>query len=172
MNAAGEDDAGVVGSAPSAPARGWTRVLAATGSGSLLAMMVVMVADVVGRKFFNHPILGAVEVVERLLLVTVYAGIPLVTLSQQYIRLELVDDWVTGALAAWRRRLGEWFCAGLLMACAALVAHHAIEAMRAGDTTTLLRIPLWPFYAAVALLLMVTALAHVQVSMQGSKAAT
>lgn len=145
-------------------------MLAAVGSGSLFAMMMVMVADVVGRKFFNHPILGAVEVVERLLLVCVYAGIPLVTLSQQHIRIELIDDWLAGALAAWRRRLGEWFCAILLMACAALVAHHAIEAMHAGDTTTLLRIPLWPFYAAVSLLLAITALSHVRVSAQGAKA--
>jgi TRAP-type transport system small permease protein len=134
--------------------------LASVGNWTLLAMMVLMVVDVVGRKAIDRPLPGAVELVERLLLLTVYAGIPLVSASQRHIRIELADSVFPAWLQTLRARAGEAFCALVMLGCAVLVLLRAVHALQDGDSTTLLRISLWPSYGAVALLLLATAITH------------
>lgn len=130
------------------------------------AIVVLMVIDVVGRKFFDHPLLGGVELVEQLLLVGVYAAIPLVSLARGHINIELFDTLIPGRLRSWRHALGEVFCGALMVGCAWLVAHHAVDTQQNGDTTTLLRISLWPLEALVAVLLLIDGLSHFAASRQ------
>lgn len=56
--------------------RGFTllRVFGATGGVLLLVMMVVVVADAVGRRFFGHPIQGTYEAVSFLLVLLVFVA--------------------------------------------------------------------------------------------------
>lgn len=127
---------------------------------TLCAIVVLMVVDVGGRKLFDHPLLGGVELVEQLLLVSVYAAIPLVSRARGHINIELFDALVPGPAQAWRMALGEVFCGALMIGCAWLVAQHAVETRQNGDTTTLLRVSLWPLEALVALLLLIDGLSH------------
>lgn len=139
----------------------WGRVaLTQLSLWSLCAIVVLMVVDVVGRKLFDHPLLGGVELVEQLLLVSVYAAIPLVSRARGHINIELFDTFVPARLQSWRHALGEAFCGVLMVACAWLVAHHAVDTHQNGDTTTLLRISLWPLEALVAVLLLMDGLSH------------
>lgn len=139
----------------------------AGGAGALLlAMLAVMVVDVVGRKFFDRPLLGAVEMVERLLLLSVYAAVPLVSCRRDHIRIELMDPLVPPALRGLRARASEAANALLLLGCAWLAGGRALQTWQAGDSTTLLSIKLWPFDAAVALLLVATAAVHAVLAAQ------
>lgn len=139
----------------------WGRVaLAQLSMWSLCAIVVLMVVDVGGRKLFDHPLLGGVELVEQLLLVSVFAAIPLVSQARGHINIELFDAFIPKGLQSWRHMIGELLCGGLMLACAWLVAHHAVETRQNGDTTTLLRISLWPLEALVAVLLLLDGLSH------------
>lgn len=136
---------------------------------TLCAIVVLMVVDVTGRKFFDRPLLGAVELVEQLLLVSVYAAIPLVSQARGHINIELFDAFVPTAWQGARQALGELFCAALMLGCAWLVGQHALETRANGDTTTLLRISIWPLEALVTLLLLCDGLSHLAMAWAGTK---
>jgi TRAP-type C4-dicarboxylate transport system permease small subunit len=118
----------------------------------LLAIMLLTVVDVVGRYFFNRPMLGASELIEFMLAILVFGTLPLATSAREHIVIDLVElampprgkriqqllvDLASGALLAfigWRL----WVRAGEL-------AGH-------GDVTQSLRLPLAPLgYAMSAL---------------------
>ena len=61
---------------------------------------------------------------------------------------------------ATRDALGEVICAALMLGCAWLVGQHALETRENGDTTTLLRISLWPLELLVAILLLTDGVSH------------
>ena len=53
-------------------------LLGVVASAILLAMMLLTVVDVVARYVFSRPLRGAFEVTELMLLVLIFAGLPLV----------------------------------------------------------------------------------------------
>ena len=69
----------------SAPA--WERrvegLLGVAASLILLAMMLLTFVDVVARYVLNRPVRGAFEVTELLLLVLIFAGLPLVSFTNE-----------------------------------------------------------------------------------------
>jgi TRAP-type C4-dicarboxylate transport system permease small subunit len=64
----------------------------------LFAMMVLTCADVIGRYFFNQPIFGAFELTEMMLAALIFAGLPLVTLRNEHVTVDVFDaltpDWL------------------------------------------------------------------------------
>lgn len=127
---------------------------------TLCAIVVLMVVDVTGRKFFDRPLLGGVELVEQMLLLSVYAAIPLVSQARGHVSIELFDAIFPPTWHRLRQALGEVFCAALMLGCAWLVGQHALESWANGDTTTLLRISLWPLECLVTFLLLCDGLSH------------
>ena len=79
----------------SAPAGGWERradaVLGVAASAILLAMMLLTFVDVVARYVFNRPVRGAFEVTELMLLVLIFAGLPLVSFTDEHAVMDFVD---------------------------------------------------------------------------------
>lgn len=126
----------------------------------LLAMMFLMFIDVLGRKFLSQPVLGSVEIGELLMLVTIYAAMPLVSDNQEHVHLDLVDNLVPASLQNAQARLGEAVCGLLLLGGSWITLTRAWRTEESSDATTLLQIPLAPFHYAVAGLLLVTALVH------------
>lgn len=53
-----------------------TSILSKLGSGILVVMAIITVADVVGRKLFNMPVKGAFELGEMLLVAVVFLNMP------------------------------------------------------------------------------------------------
>ena len=47
---------------------------------SLLAMVLLTFADVIGRRFFNAPIYGAHDLTEHLMAIIVFSGLPVASL--------------------------------------------------------------------------------------------
>ena len=79
----------------SAPARERTRpaeaLLGVVASGILGAMMLLTVVDVLGRYVFSRPVRGAFEITELMLLVLIFAGLPLVSLTDEHAVMDFVD---------------------------------------------------------------------------------
>jgi TRAP-type C4-dicarboxylate transport system permease small subunit len=62
----------------------------------MLSILAVMVADVIGRYFFDESIYGGFEIVEYLLGLLIFSGFPLVSLRQEHISVSLLDNVFSG----------------------------------------------------------------------------
>ena len=64
----------------------------------LFAMMTLTCVDVVGRYFFDRPIFGGFELTEMALAAMIFLGLPLVTLRNEHITVDVLDsitpDWL------------------------------------------------------------------------------
>jgi TRAP-type C4-dicarboxylate transport system permease small subunit len=79
----------------SAPEPRWERrveaILGVAASAILLAMMLLTVVDVVARYGFSRPVRGAFEVTELMLLVLIFAGLPLVSFADEHAVMDFAD---------------------------------------------------------------------------------
>ena len=57
----------------------------------LLAMMLLTVVDVVARYVFSRPVRGAFEITELMLVVLIFAGLPLVSFSDEHAVMDFID---------------------------------------------------------------------------------
>lgn len=120
-------------------------------SGSfLIFLMAVTVVDVVGRYILNAPLLGAYELSEVSIGIVVAAALPLVTLSDGHIRLNLLDRFL-GRAGVWIRDLVSalMFAVGSGILAWRMVAEYEI-AVQLGKATELLGIPRAPILGFVA----------------------
>ncbi|MET0671147.1 MAG: TRAP transporter small permease [Xanthobacteraceae bacterium] len=64
----------------------------------LFAMMMLTCVDVIGRYFFSRPIFGGFELTEMMLAAMIFLGLPLVTLRNEHITVDVLDsvtpDWL------------------------------------------------------------------------------
>ena len=64
----------------------------------LFAMMTLTCVDVIGRYFFSRPIFGGFELTEMALAAMIFLGLPLVTLRNEHITVDVLDpitpDWL------------------------------------------------------------------------------
>jgi TRAP-type C4-dicarboxylate transport system permease small subunit len=136
------------------------RLLAWLAGGSLFAMMVLTFVDVVGRKFFAASITGSLELTELLMLVMIFAGLPLASLAGEHVVFDLLDRALPASMRDLQHRLSNLICALLLLAAAWLTWERAERTMEQGDQTAQLAIGLAPFQFAAAALVGLTALMH------------
>ncbi len=57
----------------------------------LFVLMVLTCADVIGRYFFSSPVFGAFEITEMLLASLIFLGLPLVTLRNEHVTVDVLD---------------------------------------------------------------------------------
>jgi TRAP-type C4-dicarboxylate transport system permease small subunit len=125
----------------------------------LFCLMALTCVDVVARYFFNSPVYGGFEITEMLLAVLIFSGLPLVTLRNEHVTVDVLDpitpQWlfraqhvaaclvglVSTAYLAWRL----WLRASAL---------HA-----AGETTAQLKFKLAYLTYAMSILMACTAVA-------------
>lgn len=70
---------------------------------AIFGMSVLTFVDVLGRYLFNSPIRGSFEIVGFLLGVVAFAGLPMVSVNQTHITVDLFDNYIRGRF---RRVLG------------------------------------------------------------------
>src|SRR3990170_6620609 len=101
-----------------APEHDWERradaVLGIAASAILMAMMCLTFVDVVARYVFNRPIRGAFEVTELLLLVLIFAGLPLVSHADEHVTMDFIDRWLLARARLRLQRLVHLVCAGVM----------------------------------------------------------
>jgi TRAP-type C4-dicarboxylate transport system permease small subunit len=133
--------------------------LGALAATVLFAMMVLTCTDVIGRYFLSQPVYGAFEITEMLLAALIFAGLPLVTLRNEHITVDVLDpitpDWlyrvqhviacVLGALSTGYLGWRLWI--------------RAISLNAAGETTAQLKFKLAYLTYAMSILMALTAVA-------------
>ena len=148
----------------SVPEQAWKRrveaLLGVAASIILLAMMALTTVDVVARYVFNRPLRGAFEVTELLLLVLIFAGLPLVSFTNEHAVMDFIDR-VLGRRALRRLEGGVELVNALLMfGLAWLVWGKADRIWAYRDATDVLRILYGPFVYFMALALALAGVIH------------
>jgi TRAP-type C4-dicarboxylate transport system permease small subunit len=130
-------------------------LLGAAASAILLAMMFLTVVDVVARYGFNRPLRGAFEVTELMLLVLIFAGLPLVSFSEEHAVMDFIDRVLGPRALRALARVVQVLSAALMALIAWLVWLKADRIWAYRDATDVLRIVYGPFvyFMAVALAL-------------------
>jgi TRAP-type C4-dicarboxylate transport system permease small subunit len=124
----------------------------------LFCLMLVTCVDVLGR-YFNYPLFGGFELTEMLLATLIFAGLPLVTLRNDHVTVDLLDavtpDWLLRIQHVVACAVGMAFT-GFLSWRLWLRGDHMAAA---GETTAQLKIQLaWLTYS-MSVLMALTALA-------------
>jgi len=114
----------------------------------MFGLMALTCVDVVGRYFLNRPVPGGFELTEILLAALIFAGLPLVSLRDEHVTVDLFDpvtpDWLFRIQHVVACAVGV-VCSGYLAWRLWLRAEHMD---RVGETTAVLKIKLaWLTYS-------------------------
>jgi len=122
--------------------------------------MTLTFVDVVARYVFSRPLRGAFEVTELMLLVLIFAGLPLVTHAGEHVTMDLVDRFLGARGRARAARAVELLCAALMFVLAWLMWIKAGRIAGYGDTTDVLRIAVGPFVYFMTAMILLSGLLH------------
>ena len=123
-------------------------------------MMALTFVDVVLRYVFNRPLRGGFEVTELLLLVLIFAGLPLVTHANEHVTMDLIDRWLGARARNALSRFMEAVCAALMFALTWFMWLKAQRVAGYGDTTDVLRIAVGPFVYFMVAMILLSGLIH------------
>jgi len=146
------------------PEQRWKRradaLLGVVASLILLAMMFLTVVDVVARYAFNRPLRGAFEVTELMLLVLIFAGLPLVSFSDEHATMDFIDRILGPRSQRWLEALVQLINAAFMFLLTWLVWLKADRIWGYRDSTDVLRIVYGPFVYFMAVTLGLAGLIH------------
>src|SRR5687767_15295005 len=125
----------------------------------LTATMMVTVADVFLRTFFNYPIRVVLELVELGLACTIFIALPAVFLRDEHLVVDVIDHLARPSVVRWLDLAGAVVSLGVLV----LMLWQMVPLARAmhefGDVTSDLSIPKIYYWVPVLLGLLASALA-------------
>ena len=149
-----------------APEHEWERradaVLGVAASLILFCMMTLTFVDVVLRYVFNRPLSGGFEVTELMLLVLIFAGLPLVTHAREHVTMDFIDRLLTGRARELLDRTIQLACAAIMLWLAWLIWLKADRIWEYRDATDVLRIVYGPFVYFMSLMIGLSGLIHLQ----------
>lgn len=130
----------------------------------LACIMLLTCVDVAGRYVFSEPVPGALEVTEIMMGALIFASLPLVTLRNQQVTIDLFAHLIPGFVRPALQAVIQ-VVSGL---CMAVIAWRLWvkggQMIVQGDTTAVLQLKVWPLvyfmsvlaaFTAVILLLMI-----------------
>ena len=125
----------------------------------LFAMMTLTCVDVIGRYFFSRPIFGGFELTEMMLAAMIFLGLPLVTLRNEHITVDVLDP----VTPDWLFRVQHIVACAIGMLSTGYLAWRlwmrATTLYTAGETTAQLKIKLGYLAYSMSLLMALTAVA-------------
>lgn len=134
--------------------RRFERMLEAASAMCLTALMLIVLIDVVGRDFFNHPLSAATEVLEILVAAMVFLIYPALGFYEKHLTVDLLQAGPSG------QRMQRFVAALFGIVAFALIAwcvgRQSLRAMDYGDASPILGIPLWGVLAGMSALAVVT----------------
>ncbi len=135
-------------------------LLGVVASAILLAMMLLTVTDVVARYVFSRPLRGAFEITELMLLVLIFAGLPLVTFADEHAVMDFIDRLLGPRGQGWLERGVQLVNAAFMFLLTWLVWRKADRIWAYRDATDVLRIVYGPFVYFMAVTLALACVIH------------
>jgi TRAP-type transport system small permease protein len=125
-----------------------------------MGMMLLTFVDVVARYVFSRPLRGAFEVTELMLLVLIFAGLPLVSFTDEHAVMDFVDRVLSPRGLALTQRLVQAVSAAFMFLLGWLTWLKADRIWAYRDSTDVLRIVYGPFVYFMALTLFLAGVIH------------
>jgi len=125
----------------------------------LAAMMLLTVADVVLRAFFNYPIQGMLELIELGLACTIFLALPAVFLRDEHLVVDVIDHLTRPSVVRILDLAGALTSLGVLVVMAWQMVPLARAMHEFGDVTSDLSIPRIWYWVPVLLGVVASALA-------------
>ena len=122
----------------------------------LFALMMITCADVIGRYFLGTPLVGAFEMTEIAMALLIYAVLPLVTVEDEHVTIDLLDRFLPEGWRRVQQILVKSVCAALLLLVAWAVLRKAQSVAAAGIRTDSLHIPMAPTAYFIGLVTLLT----------------
>lgn len=131
-----------------------SRWLAILGLAALLVLSVLMIADIAGRELFGRPISGFSDATDLIIVVAAAACFPASLANRQHIAVRFAG------MAHWRLRealdlLGHLLVLLTFAVIAWQLGLYTLDVFSSGQTTWLLRLPVWPVWAIATVLFIV-----------------
>ena len=122
-----------------------SKILAYIGAFSLIAIMGLTIADVVGRKFFNSPILGATEMTKLLVLIVVFSFLAYAQSHKSHVSVDIFMNIIPKKIRDYIELFNHSVCLLLMVLITWMGLEKALELRETGDATPNLGIPDYPF---------------------------
>jgi TRAP-type transport system small permease protein len=132
----------------------------ALAASALFAIMALTLVDVSGRKVLSTSVPGSLELTELLMVVVIFAGLPLVSLRGEHVVFDSLDPYLPRGLRRVQDAVVDLLCALALGGVAWLMWVKAGQMSEYGDTTAQLKIAQGPFVYLMSLLCALTAAVH------------
>ena len=138
---------------------------------ALFAIMVLTFFDVGGRKLFSNSIPGSLEMTELLMVIVIFAGLPLVSERGEHVIFDSLDSVWPAWVVKRQKAFVHLLCAALMLALAYLMWNTGVQFAGYGETTAQLKIPKAPFIFGMAVFCAITGLVHATLAMYPGKEA-
>jgi TRAP-type C4-dicarboxylate transport system permease small subunit len=134
-------------------------VLSVLAAVLLFALMTLTCVDVVGRYFFSRPVAGGFELTEMLLASLIFTGLPLVTIRNEHVTVDVLD----GITPPWLLRVMHVVACLVSAVATGYLAWRlwlrAVNMAQAGETTAQLKLPIPYLTYGMSVLMALTAVA-------------
>jgi len=144
--------------------------IAVIGGTLSLAVALLVVVSVIGRRFFDAPIPGDFELVQMATAVAVFSFLPYCQARRGNIVVDTFTNRLPPRVNAVIDAFWDLVYAGMMGLMTACLAVGTLDHIRNGQTTMVLQFPIWPAIAVctgLALLLTVVALATAGLLLRG-----
>ncbi|WP_372827389.1 TRAP transporter small permease [Polaromonas sp.] len=137
---------------------------------ALFAIMALTFFDVGGRKLLSNSITGSLELTELLMVVVIFAALPLVSIRGEHVVFDSLDHYLPAGLRKIQRAIMQAICAAALLALGWLMWQTGGQYLETGETTAQLKILKAPFIYGMAVLCAVAGLIHLRLMFRPSPA--
>ena len=127
---------------------------------ALFCIMLLTFLDVGGRKLLDNSIPGSLELTELLMVVVIFAALPLVSQRGEHVVFDSLDAYLPPALRRIQSVLVQLLCAATMLALAWLMWRTGGQFLDSGETTAQLKVSKAPFIYGMAVLCAVTGVLH------------
>jgi TRAP-type C4-dicarboxylate transport system permease small subunit len=128
--------------------KGIFRLAAVTNSIGILAvavMVLVTVVDVIGRRIFGSPLLGSLEIVRFMMAMAVFLTIAHAAVHDHHVTCDVLFILFPNKLQIITEKVTMLLSLGLWIILSYQLTLQALDLWRAGESSMLLRIPVYPF---------------------------
>ncbi len=129
--------------------------------GALFAIMALTFFDVIGRKAVSQSIPGSFELTELLMVVVIFAGLPLVSQRGEHVTFDSFDSVFSAAALKIQKALVHLVCAAAMLGLGWLMWRTGQQFVESGETTAQLKLLKAPFVFGMGVMCAITGLLHI-----------
>ena len=132
----------------------------ALAGAALFAIMALTFFDVLGRKIIDRSITGSLEMTELLMVIVIFAALPLVSLRGEHVLFDSMDTHFPPHALRLQKAIVNLVMAVMLLALGYLMWRTGGEFAQSGETTAQLKLSKAPFIYGMAVLCAISGVIH------------